>query len=345
MLLLVVALLTVFVGSINLRRQKESKKVIHNLYTSFEHTMSNLHVSVLLNPVCDFLKGKKLIVDCTLGLGGHTKALLEQEGENLRIVGFELDTQNLAKAQKNLENFSSQVTYVNSNFSNIKEELQKLGIEKVDGILIDLGLSSPHLDDASYGFSFRFEGELDMRFDKNQKLSAYEVVNHYDLFRLGGIIRDYGEERDFKKISRAIEAARKLAPIKSTTELADIIRKVANPRYVNDSLARVFQAIRIEVNDELEVIKKVLEQSVEVLEKGGLLLVISYHSLEDRIVKHFFKEEEKQCVCPIEIPYCVCHKQPRIKIITKKPVTPDAEELAKNPRSRSAKLRVIEKIK
>lgn len=304
----------------------------------------NPHQSVLLHAVCKYLKGKKSIVDCTLGLGGHTNALLEQADDKLKIVAFELDNHNLDYAKKRLEKHESQITYISENFSTLKESLNNAGFEKVDGILLDLGLSSPHIDNGERGFSFQLDGPLDMRFDKTNPLTAEEVVNKWSEDDLRLVIKKYGEEKQVNKIVSEILVQRDKGPIKTTKQLADLIRERAHPRNEKNAVVKVFQALRIAVNDELGVLRRVLPQAIEVLEPGGLLLVISYHSLEDRIVKHFFKSEQSDCVCPMEIPYCQCNKQQTIKIITKKPVEADDNEKCDNPRSRSAKMRVVEKL-
>lgn len=302
------------------------------------------HQSVLLKPVCDYLKGKKLVVDCTLGLGGHSEALLIQGNDKVSLLAFELDQKNLDYAKKRLEKFEKQIKYVKSNFSTLEKSLMELGTPKVDGILLDLGLSSPHVDDPDRGFSFRFDGPLDMRFSKDQELTAEYVINNYSHEELSRIIKEYGEDRNHWKIARKIVQRREERPILTTQELVDIVKSVSHPKFAKDSVARVFQAIRIEVNDELGVLKDVLSQAINVLAPGGRIVVISYHSLEDRIVKHFFKDEVKECVCPIEVLRCICHKQQRLKILTKRPIVPDEAELEENPRSRSAKMRVAERL-
>jgi len=303
-----------------------------------------VHQSVLLQAVCDFLKGKKLVVDCTLGLGGHSEALLERAGAAMKIVAFELDNQNLDYAKNRLKKYSSRVRYVKSNFANLKQSLLELKVDKVDGILLDLGLSSPHVDDAARGFSFRFEGPLDMRFDKTQELTAGDIVNTWSKEDLKLVLKKYGELHKPQSLLRAILQRRAVKPFETTSELAELLRSKVHFKQQAGTVTKVFQALRIAVNDELGVLRSILPQCIEMLEPGGRLLVISYHSLEDRIVKHFLKDEEKDCVCPIEIPYCQCDKQQTIKILTKRPVEPDDEEKKLNPRSRSAKMRVAEKL-
>lgn len=304
------------------------------------------HLPVLENEVVEFLKPKRggTIVDCTLGLGGHALRIIPKLGKSGSYIGFDLDEKNLSEADRRLEKYGGQVTLVKRNFRYLSDELLKLGFDQVDGILLDLGLSSPHVDDPSRGFSFREEGELDMRYDRNSGKSAYDVVNHYSDEELIKIFREYGEERMARRIAGAIVEARKIAPLRTTKELSELIGSVVGGKPRIDPSTRVFQALRIEVNDEIGALKDVLPQAFSHLKKGGRLVVISYHSLEDRIVKHFFKDESRECICSKEIPICVCNHKPTLKILTKKPLTPAPEEIERNRRARSAKLRAIEKL-
>lgn len=326
------------------------------MYTSFEHflhmalqkTAENkqiYHEPVLANEVCEGLnlKNKKNIVDCTLGLGGHTQIILQNLGSQGRVFGFELDADNLKLAKKNLRSFGDKVTYIHSNFERLSEELKKLRIKSVDGILIDLGLSSPQVDIAERGFSFLREGPLDMRFDRKQPLTAALVVNRYSATDLTRIFQEYGEEAFARKIALAITKRRKSRAFKTTTELARFIEKLLKRKSHIHPATRIFQALRIEVNHELDALKNVLPQAVTLLKPKGRLAVISYHSLEDRIVKQFFKENARSFLNESN-KLTTTYLQPTLKIITKKPVTPSAEEIVKNPRSRSAKLRIAEKI-
>lgn len=304
------------------------------------------HLPVLENEVVEFLNPKRgdTIVDCTLGLGGHALRIIPKLGKSGNYIGFDLDEENLSEARKRLDGYGEQITLVKRNFRYLSDELLKLGFDQVDGILLDLGLSSPHVDDPSRGFSFREEGELDMRYDRSSGKSAYDVVNHYSDEELIKIFREYGEERMARRIAGAIVEVRKIAPLKTTKELSELIESVVRGKSHIDPSTRVFQALRIEVNDEIGALKEVLPQAFSHLKKGGRMVVISYHSLEDRIVKHFFKDEARECICPKEIPICVCNHKPTLKILTKKPLTPTPEEIERNRRARSAKLRAIEKL-
>lgn len=304
------------------------------------------HLPVLENEVVEFLNPKPgdTIVDCTLGLGGHALRIIPELGKSGNYIGFDLDEKNLSEARKRLEKYGGQVKLVKRNFRYLSDELLKLGFDQVDGILLDLGLSSPHVDDPSRGFSFREEGALDMRYDRSSGKSAYDVVNHYSDEELIKIFREYGEERMARRIAGAIVEVRKIAPLKTTKELSELIGSVVRGKHHLDPSTRVFQALRIEVNDEISALKDVLPQAFSHLKKGGRMVVISYHSLEDRIVKHFFKDESRECICPKELPICVCNHKPTLKILTKKPMTPTLEEIGRNRRARSAKLRAIEKL-
>ncbi len=332
------------------------KKVIHILYTSFEHFLHMTlkktaegqqiyHEPVLANEVCEGLnlKNKKNIVDCTLGLGGHTRLILQNLGKKGRVFCFELDTDNLKLAKKALRSFGDKVVYIHSNFEHLAEELKKLRIKSVDGILIDLGLSSPQIDVGERGFSFLREGPLDMRFDRKQLLTAAEVINRYSANELTRIFQEYGEERFARKIALNIVKRRKGRSFKTTTELARFIEKLLKRKSHIHPATRIFQALRIEVNHELEALKNVLPQAVALLKSKGRLAVISYHSLEDRIVKQFFKQNARSFINETN-KLTTTHLQPVLKIINKKPAGPSVEEIVKNPRSRSAKLRVAEKI-
>ena len=290
------------------------------------------------------------IIDCTLGLGGHAKTLIKEvmKGKGTYIA-FEQDQRNLEKAKENLKEFDN-VAYIHSNFAFLKEKVEELKQEnpelKIQCILYDLGLSSPHIDDAERGFSFQQPGPLDMRFDTSSKaLTAGEIIEQYSEDRLTALFKEYGEERFSKRIASAIK---KQLPINDTAALAQIIRDAAPYRKGVERLraaARIFQALRIEVNNELEVLKVTLIQALELLEPQGRIIVISYHSLEDRIVKHFFKTASKDCLCPPEILICECHHKKELEILTKKPIIPTDEEIEENPRSRSAKMRVVQKLK
>jgi 16S rRNA (cytosine1402-N4)-methyltransferase len=303
------------------------------------------HQPVLLKEVCDnlALAKKKVVVDCTLGLGGHSLEMLKLMPAAGRLIGFELDDDNLKVAKKKLKEFAPQITFLHENYVNMTEELKKLKVKGVDAVLLDVGIASTHVDRADKGFSFRVDGPLDMRFDKRQDFTAADVVNAYSEKELIRIFKEYGEEKKSRKIAMAIVVSRKRKPFKTTLQLANFIEKLV-PRVGHIHPAtRVFQALRIEVNKELENIEKALEQATELLRVKGRIAVISYHSLEDRIVKQFFRLMSQEYVNePGKLTTTAL--QPKLKIITKKPIVPTAAELSLNPRSRSAKLRVAEKI-
>lgn len=304
------------------------------------------HVSVLLEETIESLNIKEdgIYVDGTLGGAGHTKEILKKL-ENGLLIGIDQDLDALTNAKTILKDYKN-VHLSHNNFSNIKEVLKEIGIESVDGIMMDLGVSSYQLDTGERGFSYMKDAPLDMRMDRQGDLSAYEVVNNYSEKELGEVIRDYGEERFAKRIAGFIVNEREVSKIKTTFELVDIIKKAIPARFRRTGphpAKRTFQAIRIEVNKELEILKDTIKDSVDVLKPGGRLAIITFHSLEDRIVKHTYKKLSDPCECPKALP-CVCGKKPIIKILTKKPIGPSEEELKINPRSRSAKLRVLEKI-
>jgi len=289
------------------------------------------------------LADKKVVVDGTMGLGGHSKAMLEKMPLDGKLIGFDVDDDNLAVARENLKSFGERVVFVRSNFSNLAEELQKLHVKSVDAILLDLGLSSPQVDNPLKGFSFLREGPLDMRFDKSQPLTAAGVINEYGLNQLITIFKEYGEEPFSRKIATEIVRRRKARSFKTTTELAWFIEKLIGRKGHLHPATRVFQALRIEVNHELEVLKSVLNQAVQVLKKNGRLAVISYHSLEDRLVKHYFKDSARDFINEPD-KLTTTHLEPTLTIVTRKPIFPTEAEISKNPRSRSAKLRVAEKM-
>jgi 16S rRNA (cytosine1402-N4)-methyltransferase len=308
------------------------------------------HVSVLPNEVLEFINAKRggRFVDATVGGGGHIRAILESNPQN-SAVGIDLDQTSLDKLREEFiqKGLGQRVKLVAGNYKDIDRILESVNWSAVDGVLLDLGFSSVQLDDANRGFSFAKTGPLDMRYSSTNELTAEEVVMRYTQKDLERIISDYGEERLSRRISQKIVEARKNGPIKTTTELASII-KTAIPLPIRfkapDHIRRVFQAIRIEVNSELENLKQVLPKILSALNPKGRLVVISFHSLEDRIVKEFFVSEAKDCVCPPEFPTCVCNKASSVRILTRKPVMATDEEINTNPRSKPAKLRAIEKI-
>ena len=306
-----------------------------------------VHIPVLLNETIDLLdiKASGIYVDGTLGAAGHSKAILQKQ-KILRHIGIDQDEEALAVAKDNLKDFDN-VTFVHNNFRNIDEILDNLEIDKVDGILVDIGVSSYQIDASERGFSFRFDSKLDMRMDTSKDFSAYDVVNDYSEEELARVIKDYGEEKFAKSIARHIVKAREIAPIETTKQLENIILSSV-PRYKGQNgmsnIQRTFQAIRIEVNGELDALREFIDKAVTRLKKGGRLAVISFHPLEDRIVKQKFRDLATGCICPPGLLYCVCGHKPDVKLITKHPVTATEEELKLNSRSSSAKLRVIEKL-
>jgi 16S rRNA (cytosine1402-N4)-methyltransferase len=305
------------------------------------------HVSVLLDEVLEGLDIKEdgIYVDGTLGGAGHSKEIVKRLTTG-RLVGIDQDENALEKSREVLKEYMDKVDLVHSNYVNIKEVLENLNIEKVDGILLDLGVSSHQLDTEERGFSHNKDAALDMRMDTTSEFSAWDVVNTYSVEELTRIFLEYGEEKWGKRIAEFIVEERSEKPIDTTLELVTVIKK-AIPKKVrmegHHPAKKTFQAIRIEVNGELDVLKRAIWDMVQCLKPGGRLAIITFHSLEDRIVKEEFKELYKDCICPPEFPTCICDKRREIKIITKKPIVAGKEELNHNPRSRSAKLRVAER--
>ena len=310
--------------------------------------MAFKHTSVLLEETIEGLKIKPegIYVDGTLGGGGHSWEIARRLGKSGRLIGIDQDEAAIIAAGKRLEEFGDKVTIVRSNYRNTKEVLSSLGIAGIDGMMLDLGVSSYQLDTGERGFSYRFDAPLDMRMDLRQSFSARDIVNDYDERELYRIIRDYGEDKFAKNIARHIVMARQKKPIETTGELNDIIKAAIPAKMRTEGghpSKRTFQAIRIECNKELEVLKESLDGLIELLNPGGRLCVITFHSLEDRIVKTVFKTAEKPCICPPSFPVCVCGRISRGKVITGKPILPGEEELRTNTRSKSAKLRIFEK--
>ena len=306
------------------------------------------HVSVLLWECIDGLNIKPdgIYVDGTLGGAGHSSQIVQRLTTG-RHIGIDRDPIALKAAGERLEPYKDKVTLVHSNFCEIKQVLDDLNIEGVDGILLDLGVSSPQLDDGERGFSYMVDAPLDMRMNNEDSLSADTVVNTWPYEELKRILFEYGEERYAPKIAAAICSRREIAPIRTTLELVDIIRgamPAAALREKQHPAKRSFQAIRIAVNDELGSVEKVMRDAIPKLNKGGRLAVITFHSLEDRIVKNAMANASKGCTCPPNFPVCVCGKKPQVKLITRKPIVSSAEELEVNPRARSAKLRICEKL-
>ena len=306
------------------------------------------HISVLLDECLEGLNIKEdgIYVDCTLGGAGHSKEIVKRLSNKGRLIGIDQDKDALKAAGEKLKDYDN-ATLVHSNFENIKDVIENLGLEGVDGILIDLGVSSYQLDTGDRGFSYMQDAPLDMRMNRELEFSAYDVVNGYSEDDLYKIIRDYGEEKFAKRIASFIVKAREEGEIKTTLELVDIIKAAIPAKARREGphpAKRTFQAIRIEVNRELSIISKTIKDGVEKLNKGGRMAIITFHSLEDRIVKTTYKELTNPCTCPREFPICVCNNEPIVKIITRKPIEASKEELEENPRSRSAKLRVLEKL-
>lgn len=306
------------------------------------------HISVLLNECIEALDIKEdgIYVDGTLGGAGHSSEIVKNLSEKGRLIGIDQDTDALKAAKEKLKAYNN-VTFVHSNFHNIYDILKGLDIEGVDGILMDLGVSSYQLDNGERGFSYMQDAPLDMRMNRENSLSAFEVVNSYSEEELFRVIKEYGEEKFAKRIANFIVNRRKEKNIESTLELVDIIKAAIPAKARREGphpAKRTFQAIRIEVNRELDIIEKTIRDGVEKLNVGGRMAIITFHSLEDRIVKTVYKDLANPCTCPSSFPICVCNKKPSVKLITRKPIEASEEELEYNPRSRSAKLRVIEKI-
>lgn len=307
------------------------------------------HTSVLLNETIEGLKIKPdgIYVDGTLGGGGHSFEIAKRLNDNGRLIGIDQDEAAILAAGERLKDFGDKVIIVRSNYRNAFSVLHDLGIEKIDGMMLDLGVSSYQLDTQERGFSYRYDAPLDMRMDLRQTLTAKDIVNGYSEAELFHIIRDYGEDRFAKNIAKHIVMARAKKPIETTGELNEIIRAAIPAKMRAEGghpSKRTYQAIRIECNKELEVLKESLEEMIGILNPGGRLCIITFHSLEDRIVKTAFKKAENPCTCPPSFPVCVCGKKSQGKVITGKPVLPCEEEMESNPRSKSAKLRIFEKI-
>ena len=294
------------------------------------------------------IKPDGIYVDGTLGGGGHAYQVASRLSEKGRLIGIDQDADAIAAAGERLKEFGDKITIIRSNYANMKEELHRIGVEKVDGIVLDLGVSSFQLDTPERGFTYRDENApLDMRMDDRQSLTAKDIVNGYSEMDLYRIIRDYGEDKFAKNIAKHIVQERAEKPIETTGELTEIIR-ASIPMKVQVTgghpAKRTFQAIRIELNKELEVLQNNLDDMIDLLNLGGRICIITFHSLEDRIVKTNFKRNENPCTCPSDFPVCVCGKKSKGKVVTRKPILPSEEELEVNSRSKSAKLRVFERV-
>jgi 16S rRNA (cytosine1402-N4)-methyltransferase len=303
------------------------------------------HQPVLLDEILEYLVPPRpdgTLVDATVGLGGHSEALLERHPD-VRLIGIDRDPSALERSRERLSRFGDRVTLVQGRHESLIEILKQSGTEQVGGILADLGVSSMQLDDAARGFSFRFDAPLDMRMGSEGRTAA-ELVNELDEYELSRILRDYGEEPMARRIARAIVHARATAPIETTTQLSEVIKSVKRQRYGDiDPSTLTFQALRIATNEELVGLETFVDDAVASLETGGRLAIISFHSLEDRIIKRAFRRLEGECICPPNMPVCGCGRKAEIEQLTGRPLTASEEEIARNPRSRSAKLRAAEK--
>jgi 16S rRNA (cytosine1402-N4)-methyltransferase len=305
------------------------------------------HVPVLLAETASYLHPEdgKRYVDCTVGAGGHAKEILRLSAPSGRLLGMDADPEAAERAREALLPYGARATIVNENYANLLTILRAHNFAPVDGILLDLGLSSYQLDNAERGFSFQGDAPLDMRFDPRTGPTAADLVNTLAEDDLANLIYKYGEERRSRAVARAIVQERERRPIATTAQLAQLVGRVVRGRPGGiHSATRTFQALRIAVNEELDAVETVLPQAVEALAPGGRLAVITFHSLEDRIVKHYLRAEAIGCICPPELPVCHCGRKPRVALVTKKPVVASPEEMSVNPRSRSAKLRVAERL-
>ncbi len=306
--------------------------------------MENFHTPVLLKESIEALqlRDNGIYVDATLGGGGHTEAILKTNKE-IKIFAFDKDKESIKQNKTLSQKYPDNLKIINDNFANLRTSLALERIKRIDGILFDLGVSSHQINEPARGFSFMLDGKLDMRMDKSSTLTAFEIINKFPYEKLKKIFWEYGEEKNAARIARSIIHERKKRKIISTLQLGAIIEYSIKSKQKSKAKARIFQALRIYINGELEALKTALKDAVKILNTEGRIAVISYHSLEDRVVKKFFQYEEKACICPSSFPKCVCDKKSTLKIITKKPITPSLEEIKENKRARSAKLRIAEK--
>lgn len=310
--------------------------------------MAFKHTSVLLEETVDGLavRPEGIYVDATLGGGGHAEEVCKRLNSKGSFIGIDQDAAAIEAAGARLSGFGERVTIIRSNYCDMKSRLHELGIDKVDGIVLDLGVSSYQLDTAERGFSYRVDAPLDMRMDQRQEMTAKEIVNGYTESDLYRVIRDYGEDKFAKNIARHIVLERGKGPIETTQQLNEVIRRAIPMKFQKKSghpSKRTFQAIRIELNQELDVLRNSLDDMIDMLNPGGRICIITFHSLEDRIVKSAFRKNENPCTCPSDFPVCVCGKVSKGKVVTRKPILPSAEELEGNSRSKSAKLRIFER--
>lgn len=310
-----------------------------------KETIDDYHIPVLYYETLDNLvvNPDGVYVDCTLGGGGHSEGILKRLSPKGVLISIDQDQQAIDYAKKRLEGYPNWKCFKN-NFENIETVIYMAGYDKVDGILMDIGVSSTQLDDAERGFSYRFDARLDMRMNTSAKISAYEVVNTYEEGALSKIFFEFGEERHARRIAKYICDSRKEKPIETTGDLVAIIKRAYPERAAKHPAKKTFQAIRIEVNKELEVLENAINKAVDCLKVGGRLGIITFHSLEDRMVKTMFKDFATDCICPPRLPVCICNNKAKVKLVTKKPIIPSEDELDQNKRSRSSKLRVIERI-
>ena len=306
------------------------------------------HVSVLLHETVDGLNVRPdgIYVDATLGGGGHAFEVCNRLNDKGRFIGIDQDADAIEAAGKRLAGFGEKVTIIRSNYRDMRPQLQNIGVGKVDGIVIDLGVSSYQLDTAKRGFSYRMDAPLDMRMDQRQKMTARDIVNSYSEAELYRVIRDYGEDKFAKNIAKHIVAEREKGPVETTGQLNEIIRRAIPMKIQKTSghpSKRTFQAIRIELNHELDVLRDSLDDMINMLNPGGRICIITFHSLEDRIVKSSFRKNENPCICPSHFPVCVCGKTSKGRVVKRKPILPSKEEMESNSRSKSAKLRIFER--
>lgn len=306
------------------------------------------HKSVLLDETIESLniKPNGIYVDGTLGGGGHSYEIAKRLTDGGRLIGIDQDEDAIRAAKERLSEFADRVTIVRDNYCNMPKVLDELGISKVDGILLDIGVSSYQLDEAERGFTYKQDAPLDMRMDQRQEMTAKDIVNGYSEADLYRIIRDYGEDKFAKNIAKHIVQARQIKPVETTFELDEIIKAAIPMKFRatgGHPAKKTFQAIRIELNRELEVLDESIDAMTDLLNDNGRLCIITFHSLEDRIVKTRFRKNENPCTCPPDFPVCVCGKKPKGKVITRKPIVPDEEELEENKRAKSSKLRVFER--
>ena len=307
---------------------------------------NDYHIPVLYYETLDNLviNPDGIYIDCTLGGGSHSEGILERLSDKGLLISIDQDTNAIEYSKKRLEKFGSKWKVFKGNFENIDTIAYMASVDKVDGILMDIGVSSKQLDDPKRGFSYRYDVKLDMRMNREQKISAYDVVNTYSEEQLSKIIFEYGEERHARKIAKLIVEERKSSPIEKTSDLIALIKRAYPERASKHPAKKTFQAIRIEVNRELEVLENAMSKAIELLKVSGRLAIITFHSLEDRIVKNKFKDLATACKCPKDIPICVCGGVKKFEIITKKPIIPIDDELKNNNRAHSSKLRILERI-